>query len=212
MYTDNTPRQLPKQRMTFTQRGRQLAKGIVNPIADRLAKWGIIPNLLTVAGLLANILAGLLMAFGKFFWAGAVLLVLGPLDHLDGALARRLNQVSKLGAFLDSTFDRFSESALYLGLLWYFQGQGAQTETILVYLTITGSIMVSYTRARAESLGVDCQIGLMTRLERFLVLLVGLFTGRLTIALGIMAVLTYFTVFQRIRYTKVHLRENEQSD
>jgi CDP-diacylglycerol--glycerol-3-phosphate 3-phosphatidyltransferase len=202
MHSKDSSRKLPGRRMTLTQWGRHLTRGIVGPIADRLAKWGISPNLLTVAGLLANMLAALLLARGELIWAGIVLIVLGPLDNLDGALARRLNQTSKTGAFLDSNFDRLSEVALYLGMLWYYQRNGATTEVILIYLAITGSILVSYARARAEALGAECEIGLMTRMERFLVLVAGLFSGYVIVALALLAVLTYFTVLQRIWHTR----------
>jgi CDP-diacylglycerol--glycerol-3-phosphate 3-phosphatidyltransferase len=198
----DSTRETPKERRTLTQWGRHLTRGIVGPIADRLAKWGVSPNLLTAAGLLANILAALLLARGERIWAGIVLIILGPLDNLDGALARRLNQTSKVGAFLDSNFDRLSEVALYLGMLWFYQGQAATAEVILIYLTITGSILVSYARARAEALGAECEIGLMTRMERFLILLAGLFTGYVVVALTLLAVLTYVTVMQRIWHTR----------
>jgi len=209
MFSNDRSRKLPKQRMTLTQWGRHVSKGIIEPIANQFAIWGISPNFLTVAGLGANILAAWLLAQGEFFRAGVILLVLGPLDALDGALARRLNQSSKVGAFLDSNFDRLSEIALYLGLLWHYQNQGSQTGITLAYLTITGSLMVSYARARAEALGAECLIGLMTRVERFVVLLIGLFTGYLTVALSLLAVLTYFTVLQRIWHTNKELKENK---
>jgi CDP-diacylglycerol--glycerol-3-phosphate 3-phosphatidyltransferase len=186
-----------------------MTKGIVEPIVDVLAKWGFSPNLLTVAGLLANMAAALLLGRGELVWAGVVLLVLGPLDGLDGALARRLNQSSKTGAFLDSNFDRLSEIAVYLGLLWHYQELDYQAGVILAYLTITGSLMVSYARARAEALGAECQIGLMTRMERFLVLLVGLFTGYMTVALVALAALTYVTVLQRIWHTRKELKKDK---
>ena len=121
--------------------------------------------------------------------------------------ARRLNQSSKAGAFLDSNFDRLSEIAVYLGLVWHYQEQTSQAGVILVYLTITGSLMVSYARARAEALGAECQIGIMTRMERFLVLLIGLFSGYMTLALAAMAALTYVTVLQRIWHTRKELKE-----
>lgn len=201
---------LSGERLTLTQRARRLVRGVVDPIADRLARWGVTPNALTATGLLANVAAGLLIARGDLIPAAVVLVLLGPLDHLDGALARRLNQSSKSGAYLDSTFDRLSEIALYLGLLWYFQGHGSGRDALLVYLAATGSVMVSYARARAEGLGVDCQTGLLTRLERFIVLLAGLLTGRLRIALGVLAGLTYFTVYQRISHTRKRLAEDRE--
>jgi len=129
-----------------------------------------------------------------------------PLDGLDGALARRLNQTSRAGAFLDSNFDRLSEIAVYLGLVWHYQAEGFPAGVILTYLTITGSLMVSYTRARAEALGAECQVGIMTRMERFVVLLIGLFSGYMTAALAALAAFTYVTVLQRIWHTRKELK------
>lgn len=206
MYSNNRPGKLPQEKMTLTQWGREMTKGIVEPIADLLAKWGFSPNLLTAAGLLANMAAALLLARGDLIWAGVVLLVLGPLDGLDGALARRLNQTSRAGAFLDSNFDRLSEIAVYLGLVWHYQAEGFPAGVILTYLTITGSLMVSYTRARAEALGAECQVGIMTRMERFVVLLIGLFSGYMTAALAALAAFTYVTVLQRIWHTRKELK------
>jgi len=137
---------------------------------------------------------------------------LGPVDALDGALARHLGQSSKLGAFLDSTFDRLSETALFLGLLWYFQSTSAGVEVILIYLAITGSLMVSYIRARAGSLRVDCQVGILTRMERFIVLLAGLFTHLILVALIVLAVFSYVTVLQRIKFTMDQLRLRSEQD
>jgi CDP-diacylglycerol--glycerol-3-phosphate 3-phosphatidyltransferase len=200
------------ERMTLTQWGRKLASRLIGPIVRQLARWSFTPTLLTVIGLLVNILAGALLALGRFRIGAAVLLLLGPVDALDGALARYLGQTSKLGAFLDSTFDRLSETALYLGLLWYFQSRSAGAEVILIYLAITGSLMVSYIRARAGSLHVDCQIGILTRLERFLVLLFGLFTHLILIALIVLAVFSYVTVIQRIKFTMEQLRQESDQD
>ena len=131
MHSEGSSEKLPQEKMTPTQWGRQMTKGIVEPIVEVLAKWGFSPNLLTVLGLLANMVAALLLARGELIWAGVVLVLLGPLDGLDGALARRLNQSSKTGAFLDSNFDRLSEIAVYLGLLWYYQVEGYQPGAIL---------------------------------------------------------------------------------
>lgn len=194
-----------KSGMTLSQRGRIIVAGLVAPIVNGMARLGITPMQLTVAGLLANMVAGWLLAVGKFRLGGAVLLLLGPLDLFDGALARKTGQSSQFGAFLDSTFDRLSEGALYLGLLWYYSGQAAGAESVLVYLSIVGSLLVSYTRSRAETLGVDCQTGLMTRFERFVLILIGLFSGYVTATLAAMALLTFVTVYQRIRFTQKSL-------
>lgn len=210
MHSEDSSDKLPARRMTLTQWARYLSRGIVEPIVGQLARWGVTPNFLTVACLLANVLAALLLARGEFFWAGIVLVVLGPLDNLDGALARRLNETSKAGAFLDSNFDRLSEVALYLGMLWHYQGEGTATEILLVYLAATGSVLVSYARARAESLGVQCEVGIMTRVERFLVLLIGLFSGYIVAALALLAILTYFTVLQRIWHARRSLDNQDR--
>jgi CDP-diacylglycerol--glycerol-3-phosphate 3-phosphatidyltransferase len=199
-------------KMTLTQWGRKVASRVIQPIVRQLARWSFTPTLVTVIGLLVNILAGALLAVGRFRIGAAVLLLLGPVDALDGALARYLGQSSKLGAFLDSTFDRLSETALFLGLLWYFQSRSAGVEVILIYLAITGSLMVSYIRARAGSLRVDCQIGILTRMERFIVLLFGLFTHLILVALIVLAVFSYVTVLQRIKFTMDQLRLKSDQD
>lgn len=200
------------EKQTLTQWGRQVASQIIQPIVRQLARWSFTPTLLTVIGLLVNMVAGVLLALGHFRVGALVLLLLGPVDALDGSLARYLGQSSKLGAFLDSTFDRLSESAVYLGLLWYFQHQSAVVEVILIYLVITGSLMVSYIRARAGSLDVDCQIGIMTRMERFLILVFGLFAHWMLVAFIILAVFSYVTVVQRIRFTMRQLRRELDPD
>lgn len=200
------------QRQTLTQRGRQYTGQLIRPIIRQLARWSLTPTLLTVIGLLVNMLTGLLLAFGHLRLGAVVLLLLGPVDALDGALARYLGQTSKMGAFLDSTFDRLSEAAVYLGLLWYFQNQSAGAEVILIYLVITGSLMVSYTRARAGSLDVDCQIGILTRMERFLIIIFGLLTNLILAALVVLALFSYVTVIQRIKFTVDHLRQGADQD
>jgi CDP-diacylglycerol---glycerol-3-phosphate 3-phosphatidyltransferase len=200
------------KRQTLTQWGRQAASRLIHPIIRQLARWSFTPTLLTVIGLLVNMLAGLLLALGHLRVGAVVLLLLGPVDALDGALARYLGQTSKLGAFLDSTFDRLSEAAIYLGLLWHFQSQSAGTEVILIYLVITGSLMVSYTRARAGSLDVDCQIGILSRMERFLIIVLGLFTHLILPALAVLALFSYVTVIQRIKFTVDRLRQGADQD
>lgn len=206
----NSERKPQSNRLTLSQWGRKVTSRLVDPVVRQLARWGFTPTLLTVIGLLVNMVTGVLLACGQFRIGAMVLLLLGPVDALDGALARYLGQSSKRGAFLDSTFDRLSETALYLGLLWHFQNTSAELEVILVYLAITGSLMVSYVRARAGSLDVDCQNGVLTRMERFLVLLFGLLTHLIVAALTVLAVFSYVTIIQRIRYTLNQL--GQQSD
>jgi CDP-diacylglycerol--glycerol-3-phosphate 3-phosphatidyltransferase len=132
--------------------------------------------------------------------AGLLLIPVALLDALDGALARLTGKATRFGAFFDSTLDRFAEIALYLGLLYLYRG--STLETVLIYLTITGSLMVSYTRARAEGLGLECKVGLFTRLERLAVLTLGLLLEQTLIALIILAIFSNLTVLQRVWHVR----------
>ncbi len=179
---------------------RQWTQSIVDPIADLLARLGFTPNALTLIGFLMNVAVAVVLSQGQMRWGAVAFFLAGTFDGLDGTLARRLNRVSRFGAFLDSTLDRLSEAAILLGLLVWYTQQGAKQEIVLIYATIVGSLMVSYSRARAEGLGMDCRVGLLTRLERTVVLLVGLLLQQVTITLWIMAILTNFTALQRMVY------------
>lgn len=186
--------------MTLTDRARQWVGGIADPIVDLLARLGFTPNTLTLIGFLMNVAVAVILSRGEMRWGAVAFFLAGVFDGLDGTLARKLNRVSRFGAFLDSTMDRLSEAAVFLGLLVWYTGQGAKQEIVLIYATIVGSLMVSYSRARAEGLGMDCKVGLLTRMERFIVLFVGLLLDQVTIVLWVMAVLTNFTAFQRMVY------------
>ena len=117
---------------------------------------------------------------------------------MDGTLARLAGRRSRFGAFLDSTVDRLSEAAIYLGLLVHYTQQGGRQESFLIYATIVGSLMVSYARARAECIGIECKMGILTRFERAVVLVVGLILNQMLITLWIMAILSNFTALQRM--------------
>lgn len=186
--------------MTLTDRARRWAGGIAGPIADLLARLGFVPNTLTLIGFLMNVAVAVILSQGQMRWGAVAFFLASAFDGLDGALARKLNRVSRFGAFLDSIVDRLSEAAVFLGLLVWYTGQGAKQEIVLIYATIVGSLMVSYSRARAEGLGMDCRVGLLTRMERAIVLFVGLLLEQMTIALWVMAVLTNFTALQRMAY------------
>ncbi len=177
-------------------RGR--TQGIVATLAMLMHRLGLTPNGLTLIGTVFMFGIGLVLAQGNFV-TGAVLVALAAaFDALDGSLARQTNRVTRFGAFLDSTTDRWAEAAIYGGLLWWYTGLGAQLEVMLVYAAIIGSLLVSYTRARAEGIGVECKVGLFTRFERIVVLIVGLVSGQMLIALAVLAVLSNVTAIQRI--------------
>jgi CDP-diacylglycerol--glycerol-3-phosphate 3-phosphatidyltransferase len=182
----------------LTDRVRQWSQGVVNPIARFVAWTGISPDGVTLVGFLLMVVVGVLLSLGHLQLAGLLLIVAGVFDAIDGALARLLSRVTRFGAFLDSTMDRFSEAAIFLGILIHYQSQGASIEVILTYIAIVGSLMVSYTRARAEGIGVPIRGGFLTRLERMAILIILLLLNQLTLALWILAPLTNFTAVQRM--------------
>jgi CDP-diacylglycerol--glycerol-3-phosphate 3-phosphatidyltransferase len=180
---------------------RDLAYRITSPIVRILSRSGVTPNALTLTNLALNIVAAYIIATGHFLIGGAVILVSGLFDLLDGALARFSKQTTKFGAVLDSTVDRISEAATLCGLLiWYVPQAGARLEIVLVLAVLVGSFLVSYVRARAEGLGWQCQVGLFTRAERVIVLAIGLLVNQVFIALCILTVFVFVTVVQRLVY------------
>ncbi len=193
-----------KQGKTFTDFLRKLFAGVLESAARFLLKIGLTPNAITVIGFIGSLAAGVLMALGHLRWGGIVALILTPLDALDGKMARLQGGESKFGAFMDSVTDRYSEIVIYAGLMGYFVRNGEMLELLLVYAALAGSLMVSYVRARAESLGYCAKIGLLTRAERYIVLLPGLIFNFSVLSLWILAILTHFTAFQRFFYVRKH--------
>ncbi len=183
---------------------RAHAQGMLNTLAGALNRIGMTPNALTLVGFAATCSVGIVLATGNFAVGGLLIIATGIFDALDGTLARLTNRVSPFGAYLDSTTDRFAEGALFLGILFSFHSRGVAVAAYLIYLALLGSLMVSYARARAEGIGVECKDGFFTRFERFVVLIVGLvltpFFGDapLLIALAILALFTNLTAVQRI--------------
>lgn len=185
---------------------RPYLRELFSHLASRLHQMGITPNTVTIAGFVLTLLSTVMFATGNLFWGGFVLWAAAMFDMLDGDLARYANQTSKFGAFLDSTLDRYSESITFLGLAVYFSYKpGSQTELFLIFLTLIGSWMVSYTRARAEGLGLECKVGILQRPERLTILIAGLILGLVSPALWILAIFTNVTSLQRIYevYTQI---------
>ncbi|MDL1958459.1 MAG: CDP-alcohol phosphatidyltransferase family protein [Deltaproteobacteria bacterium] len=172
-------------------------------LVARFLGWlGLSPNMVSIIGLIAYGASGLVLGMGHPAAAGWLLAVFGPLDAVDGLLAREQGQVSPFGAFLDSTVDRYAEFFLFLGLMAYLMlhRQGGLVEAALVLAAMTGSLLVSYTRARAEALGFSCKVGVLTRFERLFLFAVGLIFGWIYPILVILAVFTHITALQRIIY------------
>lgn len=184
----------------------RVPKRLTDPIVLVLARLGVSPNHLTVLGFAGNVGAAVLAARGEFLFAGAVMLVASALDLLDGALARATDRASSFGAIFDSVLDRMSEAALLAGLAFYYAGRGEREETILCFAALTGSLLVSYVRARAQGEGFDLRDGWFTRAERVILLGGGLIISQVRIALWVLAVMANLTALQRLYATLDHFR------
>jgi len=187
-----------KQKITLTDFMRLRFKGILDPIAAFFNSLGLMPNTMTILGLVGNIIGAFLLSQGNFLVGGIVILVMGPVDALDGAMARLRGMAGQFGAFVDSVSDRYSELIIFAGLLYYYVQLGDQSGSLLVYTAAAGSVLVSYIRSRGQSLGWDTKVGVLTRMERYLVLCPSLIFNIPIIGLWIIAVLANFTAFQRI--------------
>ncbi|MDH5364808.1 MAG: CDP-alcohol phosphatidyltransferase family protein [Dehalococcoidia bacterium] len=180
-----------------------LASRITNPLVGILSKSRLKPNTLTFIELAISIGVAYAIVIGYFLLGGVLVLVSGLFDLLDGALARFTKQSTKFGAILDSAVDRLSEAAIFCGLLiWYLPKEGATLEIVAIFAALIGSFLVSYIRARAEGLGLECRVGLFTRAERVIVLAVGLLVNQVFIALWVLVVFVYITVAQRLLYLR----------
>jgi CDP-diacylglycerol---glycerol-3-phosphate 3-phosphatidyltransferase len=192
-----------RQSKSVTDIFRNLFKGFFEPIAAFLIRIGIYPNTITILGLVGHVIAAYFAATGYMTVAGILLILIAPFDFLDGMMARMRGESSRFGAFVDSVTDRYSELVILGGLLFYFMQQGNGLAVGLVYLAASGSVLVSYIRARAESLDFDTKVGILTRLERYLVLIPGLIFNIPIIALWIIAILANITAVQRIYHVRL---------
>ena len=177
------------------------------PAARLLAALGLSPNAVSILGLLIAVGSACLLGTGHLWMGGAVLICSGLFDLLDGALARHTGASSKFGALLDSTLDRVGESAVLVGLLVHYVNADSTEGALLSSLALVGSFTVSYTRARAEGLGIDCAVGIMTRPERVAALAAGLIVGHwwpvsVLVVLGLIAGLTLVTSAQRLLHAR----------
>ncbi len=187
-----------QRKLTFSDKMRVWFRWYYGPIAAFLNRLGIRPNTVTLIGLAGTVGCAVLIALGHMTWAGILLLIMGPVDAMDGALARLRNEASGWGAFVDSVTDRYAELFLFLGFLIYYMLHANATGVLLAYLAAAGSVLVSYVKARADASKLDANIGLLTRVERYLVLIPGLIFNLPMVALVIIAIFANFTALQRI--------------
>jgi CDP-diacylglycerol--glycerol-3-phosphate 3-phosphatidyltransferase len=190
--------QSKKQKLTFSDRMRVVFKGVLDPIGAFFNHLGIFPNTMTLLGLAGNVVGAVLIALGYMTVGGIVILVMGAIDSLDGTMARLRGMPSDFGAFVDSVTDRYSELVILAGLLYYFLHQGDWITGLGVYIAAAGSVLVSYIRARAASVGMDTKVGFLSRFERYLVLAPSLIFNIPKIGIWIIAIFANFTAIQRI--------------
>ena len=216
----------------ISEKNRARYLKIITPIGNFFAAMGVHPHALSVTGFLLSIMAGIIYGTGAFFWAAWVVVLAGTCDALDGQIARQTNKNSPFGAFFDSTLDRYSDVFLFIGLAYHFAGgrgfagiQGSDMmrdpsplTVVIIILAIAGSFMVSYTRARAESLGIECRKGMMQRPERITLLIIGSLLGSIpkvgplliTCTLLILAISSNLTALHRIFFIRQQLSRNNQ--
>ncbi|MBA3768919.1 MAG: CDP-alcohol phosphatidyltransferase family protein [Blastocatellia bacterium] len=199
------------------------AMSIINAMVRTLARSGISPNILTTIGVTINVGCGVLFGLGEFFWAGIVLIVANLFDMLDGNVARLTGRVTRFGSFLDSSLDRLSDMVAFLGIMIFYAGNTPQHSILNVFLAGVGlitSVMVSYTTARSEALGVKANVGFLQRPERVVLLIIGalstwnwssdsFFANRMPQVLWVLAVGSLWTMIHRMFYIWKEFREME---
>ena len=191
----------------MTELLRKIFGTLLNSIAGFFISIGFSADTITILGVLGNFLAAWFIAQGNLLTGGFLVLGFGLFDAIDGSMARLRGSETKFGAFLDSVLDRYSELAIFFGILVYSIRTYDPVNCSLVFLAAAGSVLVSYIRARAQSLGIDTKIGILTRVERYLVIVPSLLFGRPDIGLWIVAVLAHITAFQRILHVRQQLKQ-----
>src|SRR5664279_5399615 len=194
--------------MTWTSAVGRSSKWLLYKIVHGLALTKISPNALTFIGLLINVVAGFLFGYANaenqqrmFLYAGLVIIGAGIFDMVDGRVARATNQVTRFGAFFDSVLDRYSDLALLMGLLVYYGNINRPFYVVLTAVVMTTSVMISYTRSRAENVIPLCKVGFLERPERVVLVIIGGLFDRMAPILWVIAVVGTITVIHRMMFT-----------
>ena len=182
-------------------------KWVLDPLGKFFNSLGLTPNTMTILGLLGNSVGAYYLARGELFTGGILVLLMTPIDALDGTMARLRGESGDFGAFVDSVSDRYAELIIYGGLLYHFLSLGEPLGGLLVFGAAAGSVLVSYVKARAEGLGYEAKVGLLTRVERYLVLAPALLFNQLIIGLAIIALFANITALQRIWHVRRQAHE-----
>jgi len=195
------------QKKTFTDYLRLWFKWVLDPLGRFFNRLGLTPNMMTMLGLIGNTVGAYFLAMGNMLVGGILVLVMTPIDALDGTMARLRGESSDFGAFVDSVSDRYAELIIYGGLLYYFLSIGEPLGGLLAFAAAAGSVLVSYVKARAETLGYEAKIGILTRAERYLVLAPSLVLNTwipnlVYVGLAIIAIFANITAIQRIWHVR----------
>jgi len=199
------------ERKTFTDYLRLWFKWVLDPLGRFFNSLGLTPNMMTLLGMIGNSVGAYYLARGEMVTGGIFVLLMTPIDALDGTMARLRGESSDFGAFVDSVSDRYSELIIYGGLLYNFLNLGEPLGGMLTFGAAAGSVLVSYIKARAEGLGYGAKVGLLTRAERYIVLAPSLLFNQLNIGLAIIAVLANITALQRIWFVRKQAHEKMQA-
>jgi CDP-diacylglycerol---glycerol-3-phosphate 3-phosphatidyltransferase len=206
--------------------GASIGRGamrIINAMVRGLASAGVHPNILTAIGVSINAACGILFGVGEFFWAGVVLIVANLFDMLDGNVARLTGNVTRFGAFLDSSLDRVSDMVVFVGIIFFYASntpQHSMTNVFLGSMGLMGSVMVSYTTARSESLGIKANVGFLQRPERIVLFIIGALStwdwnsdfflfNRMPQVLWVLAIGSFWTFIHRMYFTWIELSKTE---
>lgn len=214
---------------------QQIIYKIINPLIKGMIKVGITPNFITTTGFLLNILAAGVLVYGGMYasdagynylgWAGGIILFAGLFDMMDGRVARMGNMSTSFGALYDSVLDRYSELVTFFGICYFLFLKGYFIGSVIAFIALIGSLMVSYVRARAEGLNIECKVGFMQRPERVVLtslgaLFCGIFSSTtafdpmyiLLVPIGLIAILANVTAFVRIDHCrKVMMKQDKQA-
>lgn len=196
-----------KEVKTFTDFLRSSFGWVLEPIVRFLDRLGVKPNMVTLVGLLGTLASAYLLSQGNFRWGGFLYLVSGPIDALDGALARLQGGAEDFGSFVDSVTDRYSELFVFAAVLWYSLQNGDNWLALASYFAAFGSVLVSYTRARAQSLGLEAKVGLFSRVERIIILGPLLLFNLPFVGVGLIAVGANLTALQRVLHVRNQAHE-----
>jgi CDP-diacylglycerol--glycerol-3-phosphate 3-phosphatidyltransferase len=196
-----------KEQPTLTDRLRKIFQIPIEKTGMFLYQLGVKPNILTFSGVIGTLIGSYFVAKGQLTLGGLIIMAMGPLDFLDGAVARSMGEPEAFGAFVDSVSDRYIELMIYGSLLWFYVSGDNMIGAVLTFFAASGSVLVSYVRARAQSLGYDTKIGILTRVERFVIIGPTIIFRYPIVGVAIVAVFANITAFQRI----FHVRQQAKS-